>query len=413
MQTTPKSTIHCWKVPNNADVRDAALTAFFPDAQQRSNQLAPFFRGGRIEALKKLSEVDAIAYGNTRNQLNGQVTHLSPYFRHGCLTIKEAVTQVREQFGSHGEKLLFEFAWREYWRHVWYANGMAILQDMQSPSVRLEFKPLCKAIQRGDTGLPCMDDFISSLQTQGYLHNHARMWLAAYIVHWLKNDWQLAADWMHDLLIDGDYASNHLSWQWVASTFSHKPYFFNQENLAKYTNQQYCNRCEAPCPFKDSYANLDQKLFQASQQTARQLKPFVSIKQQAFIVGNQTVIWVHDEMLNATHPLMKRPEEKVFIFDPHYYKNWSMLRLQFMADCLAEMPDVSVWVGDTQTVLKQLNVQKILTQATPNDHLQQQVLGFSTSWDEEEMVCEKTIKPDDLNSFSKFWKKASKSFIGK
>jgi deoxyribodipyrimidine photo-lyase len=286
------------------------------------------------------------------------------------------------------------------------------LQDMQSPSVKLEFKPLSKLIQRGDTGLPCMDDFISSLQTHGYLHNHARMWLAAYIVHWLKNDWQLAADWMHDLLIDGDYASNHLSWQWVASTFSHKPYFFNQENLAKYTNQQYCNSCQAPCPFKDSYANLDQKLFQSSQQTARQYEPFKPIKQQAVIVGNQTVIWVHDEMLNATHPLMKRPEEKVFIFDPHYYKNWSMLRLQFIADCLVEMPDVSVWVGDTQTVLKQLNVQKILTQATPNDHLQQQVLGFSTHWYEEEMVCEKTIKPDDLKSFSKFWKKASKSFIG-
>lgn len=28
---------------------------------------------------------------------------------------------------------------------------------------------------------------------------------------------------------DGDLASNHLSWQWVAGTGSHKPYLFSRE----------------------------------------------------------------------------------------------------------------------------------------------------------------------------------------
>jgi deoxyribodipyrimidine photolyase len=36
-------------------------------------------------------------------------------------------------------------------------------------------------------------------------------------------------------LLDGDPASNNLSWQWVASTFSGKPYLFNRENLERYT----------------------------------------------------------------------------------------------------------------------------------------------------------------------------------
>jgi hypothetical protein len=39
-------------------------------------------------------------------------------------------------------------------------------------------------IQQGTTGLICMDSFSHELQETGYLHNHARMWLAAYIVHW-------------------------------------------------------------------------------------------------------------------------------------------------------------------------------------------------------------------------------------
>ena len=35
-------------------------------------------------------------------------------------------------------------------------------------------------------------------------------------------------------LLDGDLASNHLSWQWVAGTGSHKPYVFNADNVTKY-----------------------------------------------------------------------------------------------------------------------------------------------------------------------------------
>jgi len=412
MQAKIRSNIDRWDIPKDANARDVALRQFFPHAQQSANQLVKSFRGGRSAALKKLRVVDAEAYAKTRNYLNGTVTHLSPYFRHGCITIKEAVKFVHEQFERSGEKLLFEFAWREYWRHVWYANGMAIMQAIHAPKVQLDFKPLASTIQTGDTGLPCMDDFINNLISRGYIHNHARMWLAAYIVHWLKNDWQLAANWMHDLLLDGDYASNHLSWQWVASTFSYKPYFFNQENLAKYTHHKFCDTCQAVCPFNDTYANLEQMLFKPNQQPVRQFKPIKPIKQQEVMVGNKSLVWVHDEMLSPTHPLMKRPEEKVFIFDPLFYQDWSMLRLQFMADCLAEMPEVTVWIGDTATVLNTLNVHHIITQATPNQQLKEQVSAFETDWMDEEFVCEIALTPDDLKSFTQFWKKASNNFIG-
>jgi deoxyribodipyrimidine photo-lyase len=70
------------------------------------------------------------------------------------------------------------------------------------------------------------------LYFSGYLHNHARLWLSSYLVHIRKVHWRAAAEWMYSHLIDGDIASNHLSWQWVAGTGSHKPYLFNAENVA-------------------------------------------------------------------------------------------------------------------------------------------------------------------------------------
>jgi deoxyribodipyrimidine photo-lyase len=39
---------------------------------------------------------------------------------------------------------------------------------------------------------------------------------------------------MYGHLLDGDLASNHLSWQWIAATFSSKPYLFNAENIARH-----------------------------------------------------------------------------------------------------------------------------------------------------------------------------------
>jgi deoxyribodipyrimidine photo-lyase len=63
------------------------------------------------------------------------------------------------------------------------------------------------------------------------------MWLASYLVHLRKTDWQAGASWMYRHLLDGDLASNTLSWQWVAGTLTGKPYLFNAENVERYAPQ--------------------------------------------------------------------------------------------------------------------------------------------------------------------------------
>jgi deoxyribodipyrimidine photo-lyase len=62
------------------------------------------------------------------------------------------------------------------------------------------------------------------------------MWLASYLVHLRRVHWRAGADWLVAHLLDGDIASNHLSWQWVAGTGSTKPYLFNADNVARFAS---------------------------------------------------------------------------------------------------------------------------------------------------------------------------------
>lgn len=180
-----------------------------------------------------ISAIDIQAYDKTRNHLNGRVTTLSPYLTHGFVTIPDLFDRLPKL--TVADKLAFEFGWREFFQHVWHRSGDAIFKDMRAglPGVRYQ-QTLPEDIREGRTGLKVIDNAVATLYQTGYLHNHARMWLASYVVHLRKVHWRVAADWLYGHLLDGDLASNHLSWQWVAATFSSKPYLFNAENVAKF-----------------------------------------------------------------------------------------------------------------------------------------------------------------------------------
>lgn len=370
------------------------------------------WRGGRHEALKRLNSIDAVAYNRNRNFINGAVTKLSPFFRHGCLTLKEASDSAQERFGEHAEKFVFELAWRDYWRRVWYDMGDGIFSDIEDPKVALGDKLMPDFIRQGITGLPCMDGFIRDLTQYGYVHNHARMWFAAYVVHWLKVDWREAADWFENNLLDGDKASNHLSWQWVASLFSSKAYYFNKENLARYTGEKYCANCKISCPFDDSYEALQDKLFANLTPTPAK-KHKVSIPLKVAMSTHQAVaIFVHDEMLSAAHPLMHKPMPKIFVFDDMLHGRWPLKRIQFVADCLNELQDVEVWMGDTPTVLKERGVGQVITQQTPNRQIRALLEPFNTTWQPEIKFTNAEISEKRLKRFSRYWEKVGPELLG-
>jgi len=246
----------------------AYLAAQFPAAAAESAAVSAT-RGGRRAAEARLAAMRPAPYAATRNFLGGAVTRLSAYLRHGVLSLAEARrAALRAAPGpEEATKLINELAWRDYWQRVYAEIGEGVWEDREASKTGLSATDyaadLPADIATGTTGLACMDAFSHELVSDGYLHNHARMWLAAYIVHWRRVAWQAGARWFLSHLLDGDPASNNLSWQWVAGTFSHRPYIFNRENLERYSDGVYCRACPLrnTCPFDASYETLQARLF--------------------------------------------------------------------------------------------------------------------------------------------------------
>ncbi len=181
-------------------------------------------------------------YARTRNALDGAVTRLSPYITHGLLSLREVYAAVHARRPLDAQhKLVFELGWRAYYRHVWSHLGDDIHHSLHAglmPDVAYQ-SDMPADVLEARTGIPAIDMAVRELYETGYLHNHARMWLASYLVHMRKVYWYAGAQWMLGYLLDGDVASNHLSWQWVAGTGSSKPYLFNADNVAKFAPTQW------------------------------------------------------------------------------------------------------------------------------------------------------------------------------
>ena len=196
----------------------------------------------RADALSRAANIDANRYARTRNYLNGDVTRLSPHITHGLTNIPELLQNIQARSPlSWEDKIVFEFGWREYFQHVWGRLGMDIWREPHRPPASTYADALPDDIRGAATGVAIIDQQIRELYRVGYLHNHARMWIASYVVHIRKVSWQAGARWMYAHLLDGDLASNTLSWQWVAGTWTGKPYLFNAENVARYAPSVDCS----------------------------------------------------------------------------------------------------------------------------------------------------------------------------
>jgi deoxyribodipyrimidine photo-lyase len=92
----------------------------------------------------------------------------------------------------------------------------------------------------GRTGIAGFDDWARELVATGYLHNHARMWFASIWIFTLKMPWELGAAFFYEHLLDGDVASNTLSWRWVAGLQTPgKTYVARADNIAHYTDSRH------------------------------------------------------------------------------------------------------------------------------------------------------------------------------
>lgn len=186
---------------------------------------------------KLLDQFDPVNYGKTRNFTGGAVTRLSPYISRGVIDTRQILAYLVNK-GFHYrqlEKFIQQMAWREYFQRVWQYQGEKINTDLKRDQEARENQGMPLALLNGATEIHAIDTAIATLYQEGYMHNHVRMYTAFLACNLAGFHWRSPAQWMYYHLLDGDWASNALSWQWVAGTFSNKKYIANQENINHYT----------------------------------------------------------------------------------------------------------------------------------------------------------------------------------
>jgi deoxyribodipyrimidine photo-lyase len=205
----------------------------------------------RAAALARLGEFlpDAARYAADRNFVRPEhpnISRLSPWVQKRLLLEAEVVAAARERWSFEAvEKFVQEVYWRTYWKgwleqrpEAWsrWVEAVPRLRDSLSPGQRSTLE----AALAGRTGIAGFDDWAKELVATGYLHNHARMWFASIWVFTLKLPWELGAAFFYEHLLDGDVASNTLSWRWVAGLQTPgKTYVARADNIAHYTDGRH------------------------------------------------------------------------------------------------------------------------------------------------------------------------------
>ena len=205
----------------------------------------------RAAALARLEEFlpHAGSYAADRNFVrpgHPNISRLSPWVQKRLLLEEEVVAAARERWSFESvEKFVQEVYWRTYWKgwleqrpEAWsrWVEAVPRLRDALSADQRSTLE----AAHAGRTGIAGFDDWARELVATGYLHNHARMWFASIWVFTLKLPWELGAAFFYEHLLDGDVASNTLSWRWVAGLQTPgKTYVARADNIAHYTDGRH------------------------------------------------------------------------------------------------------------------------------------------------------------------------------
>jgi len=183
------------------------------------------------EIIERINNINPNDYAQSRNHLEGAVTYLSPYLTRGVITLPQVRDIILQKFSKNeSTKLIQELAWREYFQKAYRAKGEEIFDDLRFEQPGVETRgEISTSITNAETGITIIDESIKGLYETGYMHNHARMWNASLVSNIARCHWWQPSLWMYYHLLDGDLASNSLSWQWVCAAFSSKQYVAHQE----------------------------------------------------------------------------------------------------------------------------------------------------------------------------------------
>jgi deoxyribodipyrimidine photo-lyase len=215
-------------------------------------------RAAALARLAAFAPAMGRAYAATRNhdhgpEERGNVSALSPHVRHRLVTEEELVAAALAAHApSSCEKFVQEVFWRSYWKgwlelrpSVWADYAGRVARDVDGLATQGGLRRAYDDAVSARTGIACFDAWARELVETGYLHNHARMWFASIWIFTLRLPWVLGADFTYRHFMDGDPASNTLSWRWVAGLHTRgKHYLARASNIAEYTGGRFDPRGE-------------------------------------------------------------------------------------------------------------------------------------------------------------------------
>jgi len=206
--------------------------------------------GGQSAANGALANLDITGYARDRSQVLPKQSRgasvLSPYIRHNLLTLTQVFRAVEGALFKDRQKFQEELLWQEYARHLYARLGVKLFNNLRyqahwdTPGYGWDKKMLC------------IQTVLDELESDGWLVNQTRMWLAS---HWTvrnKMGWLHGQEEMFRNLIDGSRAANLLGWQWSVGAGTGKPYGFARWQVEKRA-PGLCNKCflKANCPIQN------------------------------------------------------------------------------------------------------------------------------------------------------------------
>ena len=200
-----------------------------------------------LESLETFINKDIVNYSSKRNYDFGptdrkNVSCLSPYISHRLINEYEISKKVLSKHSYQKvEKYIQEIYWRIYWKG-WLELRPEVWTDFIEDLNTIEEGENYHLAINGETKIECFNDWVKEIKEYNYLHNHTRMWFASIWIFTLGLPWQKGAEFFMKYLLDGDAASNTLSWRWVAGLQTKGKHYLSQSwNISKFLKKQYKN----------------------------------------------------------------------------------------------------------------------------------------------------------------------------
>ena len=316
------------------------------------------FNGGQAAADAALAAFDVAGYAARRNEVfpaaRRGASRLSPYIRHGLLSLPDVWAHVGGGPRRDVEKFRDELLWQEYARH-WYARLGARTGGNVRNHLPASDDAEGDAVQGWSREMACLDLTVGELERDGWLVNQTRMWLAG---HWTVRErwaWTAGEDHFFRHLLDGSRAANRLGWQWVTGAGSSKPYGFSRRQVERRAPGT-CASCALhhECPIEGWPADPEMVPVEPIGLLRHDPSPSVTAgPAEVARHGTPAAVWLTAESLGRGDPALVAHADLpvVFVFDEPLLAELrlSSKRLVFLTETLAELAlerDVELFLGD-------------------------------------------------------------------